>query len=389
MSKLRESNQATIKKILTDSEDMKKFRESFQGSHGIDPLDAEKFPVNKPGFSWKKLKERLVNMKEADAASSYVQFLRAGVQSIVNSMYESTPTTFEDWVTVTPSSRDTELYAPLHGVSFPSQVGPSVPYPELGSAALDIKLQNRKFGSIYSIQKELLDDDQSGQFAKQASIMGEYMKLVQEVWVYGKLASVSGGCKYQGLSVPVSETKPSTESNYPWSTAFTGGGANKPSSYGAFNQANLQTGIYSLMGQKNLLGIIMQVSPNRILISPKNQFDASVLLNSSYYPTGATAGSTGGAFAINPIKGIADLTVVRYMFDNTGAVNPQSKAWFLVDDSKPWFIMQMREAVIVEQENPASGVSFEKDEIRFKTRSRFNADFVDPRFAWIGNDGSV
>ena len=133
----------------------------------------------------------------------------------------------------------------------------------------------------------------------------------------------------------------------------------------------------------------MSVMPNRILISPKNQFDAAVLLNSSYYPTGATAGSTGGAFAINPIKGVADLTVVRYMFDHLGAVNSQTTAWYLVDDSKPWFVLQMREAVTVQQESPVAGTSFEKDEIRFKARSRFQADFIDPRFAWQGNNGSV
>lgn len=389
MNKLREKNQAVIKKVLTDSAEMKSFRENFKARHGIDPLDGEKFPVMKEGWSWKKLREKVASLKEADAASAYTQFLRAGVQSIVNAMYESTATTYEDWVTVVPSSKDTELYAPLHGVAFPRQVGPSVKYPELGSAALDIKLQNRKFGSIYSLQRELLDDDQTGQFQKQAGIMGEYLRLVCEVWVYGKLASVSSGMTYQDLTIPVSETKPSSETTYPWSTALIGGGATRPGSFGAFNQSNLQTGLYSLMGQKNLLGIIMSVSPNRILISPRNQFDAAVLLNSSYYPTGATAGSTGGAFSINPIKGVADLTVVRYMFDNLGVVNPQSKAWYLVDDSKPWFVVQMREAVTVEQEAPNSGTSFEQDEIRFKARSRFNADFIDPRFAWQGNDGSV
>lgn len=389
MNKLRERNQAAIKKVLTEGKEIKAFRESFEGRYGIDPLDAEKLPVMKEGFSFKKLREKISSLREADSASAYTQFLRAGVQSIVNAMYESTPTTFEDWVTVIPSSKDTELYAPLHGVAFPRQVGPSVKYPELGSAALDIKLQNRKFGSIYSLQRELLDDDQTGQFQKQAGIMGEYLRLVAEVWVYGKLASVSGGCSYQDLKIPTSETKPADEAVYPWSTSLIGGGATRPAAFGAFNQSNLQAGLYSLMGQKNLLGIIMAVAPNRILISPKNQFDAAVLLNSSYYPTGATAGATGGAFSINPIKGIADLTVVRYMFDQTGAVNPQSKAWYLVDDSKPWFVMQVREAVVVEQENPASGASFEQDEVRFKARSRFQSDFIDPRFAWQGNDGSA
>lgn len=389
-NKLLERNRLVNKRCLTDSKEMKQFRESFKRAHGIDPLDAEKLPVMKEGFSWSKLKDKLSStMREADAASAYTQFLRAGVQSITNAMYESTASTYEEWVTVIQSQKDTELYAPLHGVSFPRQVGPSEHYPELGSAALDIKLQNRKFGSIYSIQRELLDDDQTGQFQKQAGLMGEYMKLVTEVWVYGKLASVSGGCTYQDLKIPVSETKPSSESVYPWSTALVGGGATRPSAFGAFNQANVQAGYIGLHGQKNLLGILMSVAPNRIVVTPRNQFDASVLLNSAYYPTGATAGATGGAFSINPIKGIADLTVARYLFDNLGVVNPNGKSWYLMDDSKPWFVNQVRESVTVEQENPMSGNSFELDEFRFKARMRMNADFIDPRFAWQGNDGSV
>lgn len=395
--KLVEMNRKVLGKVLRESEEQKNARKSFKNLAGYEFDDAEqlkesggKFPVTTPGFSWKKLAAKLkTELKEADASSAYTQFLRGGVQTITNSMYESTPTTFEEWVTVVQSTKDTELYAPLHGVTFPRQVGPSERYPELGSAGLDIKLQNRKHGSIYSIQKELLEDDQTGQFQRQAGLMGEYMKLLTEVLVYGKLASVAN-MQYQDYKVPVSETKPADEASYPWSTSMVGGGRNRPDTYGAFNQANIQVGMQALMVQRNKLGIIMNVSPSRIIISPNFAFDASVLLNSAYYPSGAAAaGSTGGAFAINPIKGIADLTVARYMFDQLGVINGLSKAWYIVDDSKPWFILQVRESASVTQENPNAGNSFELDEVRFKVSGRMNADFIDPRFAWRGNDGSV
>lgn len=384
--KLREKNAKVLKDRLTNSEEIMSFRESFKRKHKFDPFDAEKLPVMKEGFSWKKVQNKL---READSASSFPQFLRAGIQTVVNAAYELVPTTFEDWVTVVPSTKDTELYAPLHGLSFPREVGVQEKYPELSAAALDIKLKNKKYGSIYPVEYELMEDDQTGQFNRQAGMMGEYMKLLTEVLVYGKLASVAN-MQYLDFRIPTSETKPSEESTYPWSTSLVGGGKNRPASFGAFNQANIQSGIIGLMGQKNKLGQLMQVSPNRLLISPHNTFDASVLLNSAYYPSGAaSAGNTGGAFAINPIKGIADLSVSRYLFDNTGAVNPDSKAWYLIDDSKPWFVLQMREAATVQQENPQSGASFETDVIRFKVRGRMNADHIDPRFAWQGNDGSV
>lgn len=393
MATLRERNKAVHRKVMMESAEIKAFRQSF-AAHGIDPLleaektkdNGSKFPVREAGFSWKGLEKKL---READSSSAFTQFLRAGVQAVTNSMYESVQSTHEDWVTVVQSSKDTELYAPNHGVAFPRQVGPSQKYPEVGAAALDIQLKNLKFGAIYALEKELLDDDQTGSFQRQAGQLGEYMKLLQEVLCYGKLASVAN-MQYIDYSIPTSETKPSYESSYPWSTALRGGGATKPSSYGAITQANIQSGLVALMNQKNLQGIKMQVSPNRLILGPQKQFDASILLNSAFYPSGAAAtGNPGGAFSINPIKGILDMTVSRFVFKNDGTVDGSSTAWFIVDDSKPFFILQMREAVTVEQEAVNAGQSFEIDNYRFKARSRMNADFIDPRFAWQGSDGSV
>lgn len=388
-NKLRERNEKVIDRALINSPEIKAFRENMKHHHGFDPFtETERFPVLKEGFSWNALRKKL-ELREADASSTFTQFLRAGIQTITNGMYKATPTTYEDWVTVVPSSKDTELYAPNHGVAFPRQVGPSEVYPEVGAAALNLQLKNLKFGDIYAIEKELLDDDQSGTFQQQAGLMGEYMKVIAEVLCYGKLASVSN-MQYIDYKIPTSETKPADESAYPWSTSLQGGGRNRPDSYDIIDQAGIQNAKTGLMNQKNLQGIKMMVNPSRIILGPNQQFDAAVLLNSAYYPSGAqSAGVPGGAFAINPIKGIADLTVSRFVFKNDGTVNGDSKAWYLVDDSKAWFVLQMREAVTIEQEAPNSGASFNLDHYRFKARCRMNADFIDPRFAWQGNDGSV
>jgi phage major head subunit gpT-like protein len=389
--KLLERNQKVLKDIIWDNAEMRKMKESFKRVMGFEMTDEEKFPVLRESFSWSKAHSKLLeknDFRESETSSAFTQVLRAGVQNIANSAYELVQTTYKDWVTVVPSSKAEELYAPLHGLSFPRQLGPQTKYPELRAAGLDLKLRNNKYGSMYAVEYELAEDDQTGQFQRQASMMGEYLGLLTEVLVYGKLASVANA-QYLDFKVPVSETAPSGQ---PWvaSGALEGGGSTRPASFGAFTQPNIQAGIIALMGQKNLLGQLMQVSPNRILISPNHTFDASVLLNSAYYPSGAAAaGQVGGAFAINPLKSIADLTVSRYMFDHTGAVNPSSKAWYLVDDSKPWFVLQLREAVMVEAEARNSGASFEYDVLRFKARMRGNADFIDSRFAWQGNNGSV
>jgi phage major head subunit gpT-like protein len=387
----RARNVKVMERALKSTPEVKNFSEKMKRMFKLDMFNEAAFPVMNEGFSWTALRNKL-ELKEADASGTFVQFLKAGLQVITNNAYLNHPTTYEEWVHVIQSNKDTEPYAPNHGVAFPRQVGNSELFPEVGAAALDLQIKNLKFGAIYAIERELLEDDQSGSFQMQSAKLGEYMKLLVEVLCYGKLASVSG-MQYIDYAIPVSETKPSGEANYPWTptaTPFIGGGFNRATTFALPTRTTLQNAKVALLNQKNLQGIKMNVTGNRLICGPNQEFDVSILLNSAFYPSGAaTAGVTGGAFAINPIKGFAKLTVSPYVFKNDGTVAGDSFAWYLVDDTKPFFVLQLREAMTVEQEAVNSGESFGRDIYRFKGRSRMNADWIDPRFAWQGNDGSV
>jgi hypothetical protein len=391
MITLKEKNKKAQEKAVWNNPEMKALRESAQKQFGIDMRDEKKLPVSSSDFSWKKFKERA--LKEAISASSFPQLERVGVQAAVNQLYQSVEDTYSDWTHIIASDKDTELYAPLHGITFPGNVGPAEKFIESNMAGLDIKLRNRKFGQLFTIERELDEDDQTAQTQNMVALMAEYAKLVAEVYCYGKLASVSG-MQYSNLTVPTSETKPSTETNYPFTTSaapFVGGGYNRPTSFAALAQDKIQDGIIALMNQLNLLGLKMLIKPDTIIIGPRYRFDLSVLMNSAYYPSGAAAaGNVGGAFAINPIfNALAKPVISRFMFDQNGSVNANSKAWYITDSSKPWFVLQMREAANVTQENPQAGESFDRDILRWKMRVRLNADFIDPRFVWQGNNGSV
>lgn len=386
MSKLTEANKKLMTRLIEGNKENKTLRESLVRKFGQEKYNQFTKMVEDNNIDWRKFNAKL---QEADSASSFPQFLRAGVSNIMVGAYQATEVSYTDWVHVVPSSKDEELYAPNHGVAFPKEVGRQEKYPEVGVAAMDIKLKNKKFGSLYGVEYELESDDQTGTIAQQSAMMGEYLALVAEVMCYGKLASVAN-MQYVDYVVPTSETKPSYESAWPWSTALRGGGATRPASFGALSQSGIQSGITALMNQKNLQGIKMQVKPSRLILSPSKQFDASVLLNSAYYPSGAaTSGNVGGAFAINPIKGLLDMTVSRFIFKNDGTVDGSSSAWYIVDDSKPWFVLQMRETPVVVMEAKNTGADFEQDVIRHKSRCRMNADVLDPRFAFQGSDGSV
>lgn len=392
----REMNTRVLEHQLWENEEIRALRESFKMRTGHELREqggeGSKFPVLSWGFNWQNVARKMgTSVKEADGSSGFVQVLRAGVQTVVNDMYKTVKTSFEDWVHVVPSDQDTELYAPLHGISFMKEVPKQGKYSEGHAAGLDIKLQNRKYGEIYPIEKELVQNDKTGQFNKQAGLMGEYAKLCLEVLVYAKLGGIAS--QYSEMTVPATETKPVTETGaYPYNATglVAGGGINRPAAFTAPTQAAIQAAYIGLMNQKNALGLKMSVDGNRILTSPYYRFDIATLLNSAYWPAvpSASAGATGGAFSENPMKGLANHTVSRFMFDNAGSA-ANSKAWYLIDDSKPWFVLQVRESATVTQEAMNAGASFEKDVFRFKVNLQANADHIDPRFAWQGSDGSV
>lgn len=403
----RERNESILKKVLLGSKEQKELREGFKRRFGFDMEDGKKLPVLREssgmktkldineGFSFMRAKESLNKLREADTSSAFVQLLRAGIQLVVNNMYQLTDTTFEEWVTVIQSKKDEEPYAPIVGIDFPAEIAKGGLYSEVGAFGLDMKLKNRKYGSLYAAEWELTEDDQTGQIMRSAQTMGEYMKLVVEVVVHGKLASVAAGVSYSNLKVGPSEMQPSYESTWPFSTSLFGGGANRPSSFAALSQPAIQSGFTALRQQKNQLGLKMEMEPNCLLIGPKYEFDTAVIANSAYYPSvaGTVAGTTGGQFAINPLKGKFDTIISKYHFKNTGVVDDGTGTmWYIIDKKKTAngaFILQMRENASVINEAPNSGESFSRDLIRFKARSRFNADVIEPRFIWRGNDSSV
>ena len=381
-----ERNLKVREKAAWGSPEMIAFRESMK-RFGMDMRDRAKMPMGiDPDFSWSEFKKK--TMKESNSASANAQLLRAGVQTAVNNLYPAIKTTHEQWTHTIQSSRDTELYAPLNALSFLEETGEGEKYAESSVVGLDIKLRNKKFGQMFPVSFELMDDDQTGQFALKVQDMAMYAAQLWEVYSYGKLNSISGGSKYGRLVVPASETKPASESVYPWSTAMVGGGATK-SSAAAMNQANIQLAFTALENQLNLQGLKMAVAPDTIIASPFYRWTLATLLNSNFYPSGAAAaGAVGGALAVNVLQGIANPVISRFVFDQNGATT-SSKAWYVLDSSKPAFVSQIREAAKITQENPEAGAGFERDIYRWKLTVRGNADFIDPRFFFQGSDGSV
>ena len=321
---------------------------------------------------------------EAQSEGVFNALLRAGINTITNGWYETVDTNHESICAMTTSTHAIEPYTPVHRGSVPRRVPRGTPFPEVRVAGpLDIQLLNEKYGAICAIEKELIDDDQSGIIMQRVQDVGPNMAILEDAWAFQRFLGTAGS--YGGDTIPASQTYTTV-----WSTALTGGGSNRLASYTAFTSDEVQALDILLMQQKDLLGNFMMVNPNTLLVGTNLKFAARTLLNSEWYPstTAIKAGGTGtttnigASYAKNVLDGAYNLVVSRF-FDT---VNHRAYA---LGEAGKGIVFQVREGLSTVQENPQSGPAFSQDEFRFRSKARWAVDWVDPRFWALGSDGSV
>lgn len=386
---IRESNRAMTARVQQRSQE--RLLESVRRTFKVDLQDKETFNFSDPFFSWTKFRESAYKlaesqMQEANAENTFGQLLRAGINMLANQWYELVETNHESIGGSTVSTHALELHAPLNRGAVPRRVVKGGRFPETKIAGLDIQILNEKFGALVGFERELFDDDQTGQIAQRAKDIGENMRILEDAWFFQRFIGTAGS--YAGDVIPASQTYATVWA--PASAPFTGGGYNRPASYVAFTPANVQLGDIALMNQLDLLGNKMLVNPNTLLVGTQNKFSARTMLNSEWYPSTATVKIGGGggtdstlgtSFARNVMEGLYNLVVSRF-FSSTG------KGWSIGEAGKG-IIFQRRDALEVIQENPMSGMAFTNDIFQFRSRARWEPDWIDPRFWWLGNDGSV
>jgi hypothetical protein len=398
-TRLRESNRRMEKRLNEASR--KRFAENLKRAYRVDVMDKKTFPFwDEEGheanhqFSQKKFRESVYNLcyqlREANAEGALQQFLRAQVSTITNGYYELVDTVYDSIFQMAPSSHAIELYAPMYRGDVPRRVLRGQTFPEGRIVGSDLQLKNWKYGIIYAFERELWDDDTTGMVATRSKDGGEQMKILMEAWAFQKFIGSAGA--YGDDPIPASETTPpdETASTWPWATSTTpmqGGGFNRPTTYLAFDTGPLQAADLQLMQQLDKLGNKMLVKPNTLVVGSALKFLAREMLNSEWFPNTAAlkVGGTGAAstlgtgFARNTMDGLYNLVISLFL--------PQ-KSWALGMAGKG-LIGQIRDPLEVTQENPQSGVAFSADEFRFKARARWNFDWLEPRFWFLGNDGTV
>lgn len=367
---LQEQNEKEFKAFQT-SETERKLVETAR-TYGIN--DWKKiFDFKRRDFSAKMFREsayKVASLREAHAELALGQLLRAGVMNTFNDMYQAVEVTYTSAVREVSSNKRQEFYAPIERIGFPKRVERQGPFPETSFKGLDIELINVKYGMMFAVERELLDDDQTGQIVQRAAQMGENFRIFEEAYVWARMVNDTSA-SLDGEPLPVSATYAT-----PYSTTGihgTGKGVNALSS-GRLSQSQIQAGWILAKKMLDQSGRPMVVTPKVLAVSPQDVFFAEVLMNSTMNPSmssTATAdiGKTGSINSINPIKSLVGIVSSRFIKDyGTLLIDPKG------------FAFQRRDATEVIQENPQSGPAFSQEVFRYKARARWEADFIDPKF---------
>ena len=343
-------------------------------------------------FSWRKLWEsaermdRSGELMEANSQSTFGQLLRYGIQSIANKWYKTVPVVYPSFVQENSSNNRQEWYAPLYRPTLPKKVGPQGRYEETNIKGVDREIVNWKFGAIEAYEKELFINDQTGQIKDRAGMMGENMKITEEINAVGKL---SGQALTFGNIVVDASNYTTVNENGVTCGVYDVNLGNRPATFARLGFGTLGDAYKALLQMKDPLGNKMLVLPNLLVVSPTDVLNAPQLLHSVYYPavpgapaqTAATAssGTTGWTMSENPLAGMFDWKMSRFLPDN---------AWYL-GEAKKGLIFQRRTPLEVVQEMPNTGRHFEADVFRFKTAAMWEVEWVESRFWYCGDDGSI
>lgn len=352
---------------------MREMRESITRETKFDPAQVD---WRNPRMSMKSLRQyvrdeyRKRGLREANAETSFGQLLRYGVQHYLFDAYQQVETVMQSLYESRPSNNRQEWYAPLWGAEVPEDVDAGGKFSDSRIRGLDVVVENKKVGRMLSIERELVDDDQTGQIVQRASLLGQRMRYKEEL--DGILELINAKDKSTGAEL----------------AGYTTGIGNKGTN-AALSMAELEAAAIALRKMKDPLGNFMLVNADTVAAGPDEEINLYKLLNSAYQPavpgaagTGidASSGQTGWTLTTNWLQG--KYTPVISTFFAHADVN--GAGYWYVMQAKRGAVFQERDPLEVVQENPLSGQAFEYDSYRYRVRRRYKHKVIEPRFIYQG-----
>lgn len=345
---------------------VERYRESFKREYGFDPNDVIQH-FNAPGFSLREVQASIKKqvLREAVSEQMFGGLIRAGVAKVGVDWYALVPTIYKDIAYINPSDKFEEWYNPVHRGDIPVALQPGEPAPEGKIAGFQVNIRNLRYARAMTIERELIDDDQTNTIIQRAQAMGEGMAYAEELASIIALFAASA-------SAPASNVAGNT-------TAIA-------TSAGQLTQPNLENAWTALTYVTDLEGNFMLVRPNALVVNTSDELTAEKLMQSMFQPAApaGTAGSIGYFQTKNVLEGKFSIHATAFVNKARAGINATYAPWALMEKAKS-LVFQPRTPLSVEQEAPNSGASLMQYQYRYVAQRRFGVNVVEPRFTFWGN----
>jgi len=289
--------------------------------------------------------------------SDIPELLTAGLKTAFFQTFGETPAQWDKIATVVASERDTEQYAWLGALpgmrEFLDERSPADPKP------YSYAIKNKTWESTLAIDRTALEDDQYGQIALRVRQMALVAKQHLDSIVFGLLGQGFTADGYDGV---------------PFFGTHTQGAAQSNKGTDGLSAASLQAAITQMMRFTDDQGKPMGTRPSLLVIPPELYWEATQLLNSSFYPD--LLPGSGQDLAANPLRGMLTLLTTPYLSSPTN--------WFLLDTGRVVraLVLQMRKEFEFQALESSSENGFLRDQFLYGVRARYNAGFGDWRAAY-------
>ncbi len=292
-------------------------------------------------------------------SSDIAGLLTPGLKTAFFGTFDQQGHQYKDIATVIPSDKESEHYAWLGAVPLVNEFTD-----ERVAGAFkeyDYSIKNKTWESTIAVDRAAIEDDQYGQIAMKAKMMGQSAVQHLDTITYGLLAAGFTSVCFDGQ---------------PYFGTHQQGDAQPQTNHGIglLNSVNLQAAITAMMRFTDDRGRPMGIMPDTLVVPPELYWDAAALLNSAFFPDAVVDASQH--LAANTLKGLLKLTTTPFLGD------PSS--WYLIDSKrvvKP-IILQMRKDFDFQALEQNSETGFMRDVFYYGVRARYNVGFGDWRAAY-------
>jgi hypothetical protein len=310
---------------------------------------------------------RRMSLLEAASTAEFPALLRDGIRSIAFDSYAGMRTTWQQFVLVEPSDKQSEDWAEENALGELPIVHEGTAYPK-AKQDLDrtVNIRNYKRGMILEVTEELIRFNKTNLIKRQAAQLGRSAANTREQACYSVL---------------------NTAGNYVRNSSTNDNDIGANTSALTFSATGLNTALTTLRTMKDRKsGVYFGVMPDTLVVAPRLEMAAKQLLLSPVLQIaeGSTTVKTYGTGVTNPFRGLVNQIIVSPRFGST----------------YEWALLEARQAVVLQEvdglqilQEEANQVQHEGyflyDTVRYRGRDWFGVGMLNDRYAFYSSSSTA